>query len=224
MPDMKTVHMPSDLESRFLAYPTSAISDAMDELDLMGVLFGVAAMRPGQGRVCGRALTARLDRKIGDPAAWRFGGGVGKPLEEVLQRMRVGHVVLMDLGGATDASAWGGLASRLAQRRGVRGTVMWGACRDLEEIRQIGYPVWAVGTCPRRSRNSFTFGAIEEPVHIGSVTVAPEDWIVADETGVVAVPAARAGEVLDLVERVAAQEKTLEKQVRDDAVQSWDAI
>ena len=214
----------SSLENKFLQYPTAAVSDAMDELGLMGVLFNVMAMRIGQGRICGRAMTARLDRKIDDPAAWRFGGGVGKPLEAVLQRMRAGHVVVMDLGGATDASAWGGLASRLAQKRGVRGTIMWGACRDVEEIRQIGYPVWAVGTCPRRSRNTFTFGAIEEPVKIGEVAVSSGDFILADETGVVAIPDEHAAKILELVKKISRQEGLLETQVRDDTVENWDNI
>ena len=101
-------------------------------------------------------------------------------------------VVVMDLDGATNASAWGGLASRLAQRRGVRGTIMWGTCRDLEEIRAIGYPVWAVGVCPRRSRNDFAFGSINEPITIAGVAIAPGDYVVADESGAVCVPRARA--------------------------------
>ena len=100
------------------------------------------------------------------------------------------RMVVMDLDGANDAAAWGGLASRIAQRRGVRGTVMWGACRDVEEIREVGYPVWAVATCPRRSRNAFTFGSINQPITIGGVTIGARDFVLADESGVVMVPAA----------------------------------
>lgn len=129
----------------FARYPTSSISDALDELGIAGAFSGIGAMREGLGRVCGRALPVRFVRKAKAPDAYRFGGGVGKPLEIVLKTMRAGDVVVMDLDGATNASAWGGLASRLAQRRGVRGTILWGTCRDLEEIRAVGYPVWAVG-------------------------------------------------------------------------------
>ena len=80
--------------------------------------------------------------------------------------MQDGDIVVMDLGGSNRAAAWGGLASRIAQRRGVRGTIMWGAWGDVDEIRAIGYPVWSVAVCPRRSRNEFTFGAINEPITI----------------------------------------------------------
>jgi regulator of RNase E activity RraA len=212
------------IATRLAGYPTSALSDALDELGIAGALSGIAAQREGLGRVCGRALTVRFVRKSGDPDAYRFGGGVGKPLERVLKAMRAGDMVVMDLDGATDASAWGGLASRLAQRRGVRGTILWGTCRDLEEIRAVGYPVWAVGVCPRRSRNDFTFGSINEEIAVAGVTIHAGDYVVADESGAVCVPHARAGEALELVARIEVQERLLEQQVRDDVVASWDQV
>jgi regulator of RNase E activity RraA len=196
----------------------------MDELDISGVIPGLSAQRVGQGRIAGRALPVHLVAKTKDPSAYRFGGGVGKPLEQVLQTMAEGDVVLMDLQGANYASAWGGLASRLAQRRGVRGTIMWGTCRDVEEIRQIGYPVWAVGVCPRRSRNDFTFGSINEPIQIGAVTITRNDWIVADETGVVCIPGKHVEKVLELAGQIADQELELSQMVKSGSVTSWDQI
>jgi regulator of RNase E activity RraA len=184
-----------DPMSQLSQYSTSIVSDALDELAVLGVLPGIEARRVGQGRVVGRALPVRLQPKSDDPSAYRFGGGVGKPLEQVLQTMQDGDIVVMDLGGSNRAAAWGGLASRIAQRRGVRGTIMWGACRDVDEIRAIGYPVWSVAVCPRRSRNEFTFGAINEPITIQGVTIAPRDFIIADESGVVCVPQGRFGGV-----------------------------
>jgi len=218
------VTSPPDPLSRLAQYSTSIVSDALDEVGVLGVIPGLHAQRVGQGRAAGRALPVRLEPKSNDPSAYRFGGGVGKPLEQVLQTMKDGDIVVMDLGGSNRAAAWGGLASRIAQRRGVRGTIMWGACRDVEEIRAIGYPVWSVATCPRRSRNEFTFGAINEPVTIAGVTIAPRDFIVADESGVVCVPHARVEEVLALAARIGEQEAKLEAQVLNDALKSWDAV
>jgi regulator of RNase E activity RraA len=218
------VNPPLDPLSALSRYSTSIVSDALDELGILGVLPGLVAQRIGQGRVVGRALPVRLEPKANDPAAYRFGGGVGKPLEQVLQTMQDGDVVMMDLGGSNRAAAWGGLASRIAQRRGVRGTIMWGACRDVDEIRAIGYPVWSVAVCPRRSRNEFTFGAINEAISIAGVTVAPRDYVVADESGVVCVPQARVAEVLPLCTRIGDQEAALEAQVLNDSLASWDAV
>jgi 4-hydroxy-4-methyl-2-oxoglutarate aldolase len=215
---------PLDPVSRLAQHPTSLISDALDELGIRGVLPHIPAQRIGQGRIAGVALPVRLEPKSNDPSAYRFGGGVGKPLEQVLQTMQDGDVVVMDLGGTQRAAAWGGLASRLAQRRGVRGTIMWGSCRDIEEIRAIGYPVWAVATCPRRSRNDFTFGWINQPVTIGDIVVAPRDFILADETGVICVPQMRVDDVLTLAERIADQEARLEAQVINNALSTWDEV
>jgi regulator of RNase E activity RraA len=218
--------MPNALDpvSRLAQFPTSVVSDALDELGIEGVLPGVRAQRIGQGRIAGLALPVRLEPKRNDPSAYRFGGGVGKPLEQVLKTMADGDVVVMDLGGSERAAAWGGLASRIAQRRGVRGTIMWGSCRDIDEIRAIGYPVLAVAVCPRRSRNDFTFGWINRAVTIGTVDVSPRDFVIADESGVVVVPRARVGDVLDLCERIATQEAALEAQILNDALTSWDDV
>jgi regulator of RNase E activity RraA len=218
--------MPSELDpvSRLVQHSTSVVSDALDELGMHCVLPEIRAQRIGQPRIAGVALPVWFKPKSHDPDAYRFGGGVGKPLEQVLRTMQDGDVVVMDLGGTDRASAWGGLASRLAQRRGVRGTVMWGSCRDVDEIRAIGYPVWAAHVSPRRSRNDFTFGSINEPITIGGVSIAPKDFVLADENGVLCVPRARIREVLELAERIAEQELRLEAQVINDAVTSWDEI
>ena len=215
---------PLDPLSALSQYSTSILSDALDELSILGVVPGLEARRVGQGLVVGRALPVHLAPKSNDPDAYRFGGGVGKPLEQVLQTMQDGDVVVMELGGSNRAAAWGGLASRIAQRRGVRGTVMWGACRDVDEIRAIGYPVWSVAVCPRRSRNEFTFGTINEPIAIEGVTIAARDFIVADESGVLCIPQGRLEEVLRLAARIADQERALEAQVLNGSLESWDEV
>lgn len=208
----------------FEQLPTSALCDAMDELGLPSALPGLIAQRRPQGTVVGRAMTARFAPIDGDPAAYRFGGGVGRPLEQVLKTMRRGDFVVMDLGGTQTASAWGGLASRIAMARGTRGTIVYGTCRDIDEIESLGYPVWALGTFPRRSRNEFSFGSIQEPVDIGPVRVCPGDIIVADGTGVVCVPLSRFREVLPLAQQIATDEQQMTARIDADEVVDWDAV
>jgi regulator of RNase E activity RraA len=84
--------------------------------------------------------------------------------------------------------------------------------------------VWAVGVCPRRSRNEFTFGSINEEIAIAGVAIRAGDFVVADESGAVCVPQDRAGETLELVARIEIQERLLEQQVRDDVVATWDQV
>ena len=212
------------IESQFLKFPTSMISDALDEIGINGAISGISAQRYDQGRIVGRALPVKFEKKSGDPKAWRFGGGVGKPLEQVLKTMSAGHVVVMDLDGVINATAWGGLASKLAQKKGVLGTIMHGTCRDIEEIRDCGYPVWAKGVCPRRSRNDFTFGSINEPIKITDVNIAQNDIIIADQSGVVCVPEKNIEKILELLKKISHQESILEDQVLRNVVQNWDDI
>ena len=212
------------VESQFLKFPTSMISDALDEIGINGAISGIIAQRYDQGRIVGRALPVKFEKKSGDLKAWRFGGGVGKPLEQVLKTMSAGDIVVMDLDGVINATAWGGLASKLAQRKGVLGTVMHGTCRDLEEIREAGYPVWAKGVCPRRSRNDFTFGSINEPIRITDVIITKNDIIIADQSGVVCVPEKNIKKILKLLKKISHQESILEDQVLRNNVQNWDDI
>ena len=101
---------------------------------------------------------------------------------------------------------------------------MWGACRDVEEIRAIGYPVWSVATCPRRSRNEFTFGGINVPITISGVTIEPGDFIAADDSGVLCIPQAAVLRVLELAATIDAQERSLEAQILNGTLSSWDAV
>ena len=212
------------IESHFLKYPTSMISDALDELDINGAISGVLPQRYDQGRISGRALPVKFNKKSSDPEAWRFGGGVGKPLEQVLKAMSAGKIIIMDLDGTMNATAWGGLASKLAQKKGVLGTIMHGTCRDIEEIRESGYPVWAKGVCPRRSRNDFTFGTINEPIVVTGVKIKKNDIVVADQSGAVCVPNELIKETLCLLKKISEQEDLLDDQVLNNEVQNWDEL
>lgn len=121
---------PNDLVSALGQFPTSVLSDALDELDIVGGIPGVQPVLADQGIVAGWALTARFERLDRDPAAHRFGGGVGRPLEQVLRTMKAGQVVVMDLEGTHTASAWGAvLAARSAERCPRKGHVRDGSGR-----------------------------------------------------------------------------------------------
>lgn len=216
--------VPSSQLVHFESLSTSTLSDAMDELGISCAVSSVFSQRVDQGRIAGYAMTAKFARISHDEAAYRYGGGVGRPLEGVLQAMAPRDIVVLDLGGASDASAWGGLASRLASSKGVRGAVINGTCRDVEEIRGLGFPVWATGTCPRRSRNEFTFGTLQEPIIIDGVEIATGDIIVADATGVVRVPIEKATEVYDTALSIArAEQKVLGDIVNGTGV-DWDQV
>jgi regulator of RNase E activity RraA len=63
-----------------------------------------------------------------------------------------------------DAALWGGLVSARTRARGGRAAVVHGAGRDLHQIRQLGFPVFATQTCPRDIRSRGFVDTIDEKV------------------------------------------------------------
>lgn len=83
----------------------------------------------------------------------------------------------------------------MAQRRGVVAFVADGLIRDLAEVREAGFPVYARGVIPFPGSKK-AVRPLNEPVRCGGVRVEAGDVVVADEEGVVVVPGARQEEVL----------------------------
>ncbi len=90
-----------------------------------------------------------------------------------------------------------------------------GGCRDSGFIAKTGFPVFSRYVTPEDSTWRWTLSATQEPVTIGRVEIQPGDWIVADEDGVIAVPAGIAEEVLVAAEEKAAAESLIRDAVRD---------
>lgn len=177
---------------------TAGISDALDALGLPGSLEGLTALRPGQ-RALGPAFTVSYE------PVDETGGTVGDFLDDIPP----GAVVVIDNGGRTDCTVWGGIMSRIGAEKGIAGTVINGTCRDTAVAAEVGYPLWSVSRFMRTGKDRVRVRAIQQPVRIDGVSVRPGDVIVADDDGVVAVPAERWSEVRALAERIEAVEDAI---------------
>jgi 4-hydroxy-4-methyl-2-oxoglutarate aldolase len=134
-------------------------------------------------RVAGPAFTVRC------PAADNL------MLHAAIHRADPGSVIVVQAGDVDYAVA-GGNVCAVAQRRGIAAFVVDGVIRDIAEVREMGFPVFARGVIPIPGAKDVVT-PLNEPVVCGGVTVGGGDIIVADEEGIVAVPAARGAEVLD---------------------------
>lgn len=104
-------------------------------------------------------------------------------------------VLVIDANGTCDNAVWGDIRSLACKVKGLAGVVIDGAVRDIEGIRETGFPVYARAvTCRSSSKN--THGEINVPISCGGISVSPGDIIIADESGVVAVPPAWSEQVL----------------------------
>ncbi|WP_456468812.1 3-hexulose-6-phosphate synthase [Archaeoglobus sp.] len=104
-----------------------------------------------------------------------------------------GDVLVIKCSGDT-AAVWGELATRSCINRKIAGVIIDGAVRDVDDIRELGYPVFARKEVPNAGEPK-GFGEINVKIICGGVEVNPGDWIIADDNGVMVIPKQRAYEI-----------------------------
>ncbi|MEU6549137.1 hypothetical protein ABZ915_02475 [Streptomyces sp. NPDC046915] len=98
--------------------------------------------------------------------------------------------------------------------RSIRGVITDGACRDVRQARELGFPVFARAQVPVTARGRLRQKSYGGPVALGNVAVHPGDLVPADEGGVVVVPRGRAADVLEAARGLAGREAAIEAEVR----------
>ena len=114
-------------------------------------------------------------------------------------------------GGSQRSALWGELLTTAAMRGGAVGAIVDGMVRDVARTRDMEFPVWARGSLPYDSLHRQRVVALDVPVTIGGTTIRPGDLVLADEDGIVVVPARVESETL----RLAWEKVHTENQVRD---------
>jgi regulator of RNase E activity RraA len=107
-----------------------------------------------------------------------------------LDRVRPGDFLVIDRAGDRIHACWGGFMAAVARVRGLAGVVVDGAITDPEAIRQAGVPTWGRAPSACTTKLLGLGGALNVPVSIGGVAVVPGDAILADDCGIVVLPAA----------------------------------
>jgi regulator of RNase E activity RraA len=114
-----------------------------------------------------------------------------------------------------DAAAWGGILSRGAKLHGIAGTIAEGPVRDVDEAREIDYPVYGRGATCCTARGRIVELANNQPVVVGNVNVKPGDYAIADSSGVAFIAAEDIDRVLPAAEDIAAREAAMSKALLD---------
>ena len=179
--------MEQDQFSRGRGLSSAEVSDALDYFGLPGSAVGVRPVA-GLRKLFGPAFTVRFG-----PVDTAQPGTVGDYLDE----MPAGSVAVLDNAGRQDCTVWGGIMSQLAAHRDIAGTVVHGVCRDTQEADAAGYPLFALGRFMRTGKDRVQVDAVGGAVSVAGVRVAPGDIVVADQDGVVFVPADMAAAVFE---------------------------
>ncbi|MFE6049534.1 RraA family protein [Kitasatospora sp. NPDC056446] len=188
------------MDADFEDIPTTTLADLLGRGRVMDI--GLRPLWAGMPRVAGPAFTVRCPP------------GDNLMLHAAIHRAEPGSVIVVESGDLDYALA-GGNVCAVAQRRGVAAFVADGLIRDLGEVREARFPVFARGVIPIPGTKK-ALGTHGAPVRCGGVLVAAGDLVVADEEGVVVVPAAERERILEAARAKPAKEAA-------ETLDAWEA-
>lgn len=200
---MSTSAAPDPIVEQLGRYTTCDVSNALVKLGhpgggfLPGLTLWSPERQAGDTRVAGPAYTVRY-APLSDPAP-------PQPPPHYADAVPAGAVVFVSCPAGTPNAVYGGLTAARARARGAAGAVVDGRLRDLQEQREMGFPVFGrgVGTAPPQALLKVV--GVGVPVRLASgeadVEVRPGDYLVGDLNGVVVLPRELAEEALPLMKK-----------------------
>ena len=184
-----------------LVLPTGNVADNNTDVPRQGTMdSGIKPIDP-KSRMLGRAVTVQC--YPGDNLALHQGIYAAEP----------GDVLILDCHGYTEAGHFGDIMTLACQMRGIAGVVIDGSCRDSEDIKELGLPVFVRGFNPSGTVKA-SLGKVNVPVTCGGVRVNPGDMILGDCDGVVVVPREKEDQVFEKAQAKFAKEEKLVEELK----------
>ena len=191
---------------RLAKLDTCAVSDALDSLNLKGATWGVRPQWPCP-KIVGRAVTMKIK-----PA------GLEQPKQHLgtapIEAAQPGDIIVIDNGGKLEFSCWGGLLALSAKLKGLSGVVIDGASRDIDEARELEFPVYARGVVPMTARGRVVQESYNQEIQFAGVQCHPGDLVLADGSGVIIIAQEKENEVAAAAEAIYAKEQEMAAGIR----------
>jgi len=197
----------NDYITRLLQMDSCAVSDALDKLGLPTSVTGIQRLSSDQ-RIAGRVRTVKLDRAEGRTNTKHL-------CTTAIEASEPGDIICVEQRTGLDAASWGGNLTIGAQARHIAGVIVDGPARDIDECRQLDFPVFARNATARTARGRIVEVSSGEPISIGDVTVAPGDYVIADASSVAFIAQADIARVLEAAEAIVAREGAMAQGLRE---------
>ena len=156
-------------------------------------------------------------RAAGPARTVRCGQGDNLMVHAVMDRAQPGDVLVLTMPEPEPVALIGELLATQARGRGVAALLVDAAVRDVEDLRELGLPIWARWIRVRGATKD-DVGTLDEPVEVGGAEIRPGDQVVLDVDGVVVVRRERLDEVLDAARTRAEYERGKRAQLEAGAL------
>ncbi|MFC3395372.1 RraA family protein [Brenneria rubrifaciens] len=187
------------LTKRLLQVETATLGHLLDQGFMHPQL---QCVLPVGVRCCGPALTVSLPED----------DGYSLPL--ALAAACAGDVLVIERVNDDRHACWGAVMTAAARQAGIVAVILDGYITDLSAICAENFPIWCKGRSPLTTKRGKTGGTVNQPVTCGGVRVCPGDIVLADENGVIALPAAQMARYVEEAIRIQQQEPTIVETLR----------
>lgn len=152
-----------------MEYNTSALCDIyLDQVDVVEPMFSNFG---GCASFAGQITTIKCYEDNG-------------LIRETLEQDGLGRILLIDGGGSLRRALIDAELAALAEENEWEGIVVYGSVREVDELEEMSIGIQAIASIPV-SATSQGVGEVDIPVNFGGVTFLPEDYLYADNTGII---------------------------------------
>ncbi|MDD3735425.1 MAG: RraA family protein [Candidatus Pacebacteria bacterium] len=188
-----------DILSELKKLSLAALSDALDQLNIDGGCKGIFP-RSKNKVIVGKAFTVKFSK---------VSPGTFAKAADYIDKVKPGEVIVIDNEGRDYCTVWGEILTQVAMYKKLVGTVIDGACRDIETVAKSNYPVFSKYVFMKTGKNRVKLAFVQKPIVVSGIRVNPGDYIRGDESGILVISAGKVEATITKAKEIEANERKI---------------